>query len=418
VAAYCNYRPIEWCVGAVVLLCSVLPAGSDHRLDAEDVLEISVAGVPELKQRVTVGADGTISFPLLGVVTVAGLLPSEARSKIQSNLATKIFRQRAADGRETVVVIEVDQVTVSVAQFRPVFVNGDVSKSGQVPYHAAMTVREAVALAGGYEIMRFRMTNNPFLESADLRSEYEAKWAEYIREQARVWRLRAELGDDGNERLQAEGPISRSTISEIVRLEHEQLEVRQADHEREKAFIERTLRLASSQVAGLSEQQANEEQGLQTDIQELKKVTELYGKGSLPSPRVTDARRAVLLSATRKLQTAAQLMHIERQREDLSRQLQRLDDQRKINVLKELQDAQVKLNEIRSRLQSVTEKLYYTGIVKSQLVRGKGGKPEIVVIRKVGQTRERLDADEDFELQPGDFVEIALHEPLAGAPAP
>jgi polysaccharide export outer membrane protein len=251
-----------------------------------------------------------------------------------------------------------------------------------------------------------------------LRSEYEAKWAEYIREQARVWRLRAELGNDSNVRLQAEGPIARSTISEIVRLEHEQLETRQVDHKREKAFIERTLRLASSQVAGLSEQQAQEEQGLQTDIQELKKVTELYGKGSLPSPRVTDARRAVLLSATRKLQTAAQLMLIERQREDLSRQLERLDDQRRISVLGELQDAQVKLNEIRSRLQSVTEKLHYTGIVKSQLVRGKGGKPEIVVIRKVGQTRERLDVDEDFELQPGDFVEIALHEPLAGAPAP
>jgi hypothetical protein len=141
VARYCNYRPIEWCVAAVVLLCSVFPARSEYRLDAEDVLEISVAGVPELKQRVTVGADGTISFPLLGVVTVAGLLPSEARSTIQSNLATKIFRQRAADGRETVAVIELDQVTVSVAQFRPAFVNGDVSKPGQVPICAASMKR-------------------------------------------------------------------------------------------------------------------------------------------------------------------------------------------------------------------------------------------------------------------------------------
>ena len=51
-------------------------------------------------------------------------------------------------------------------------------------------------------------------------------------------------------------------------------------------------------------------------------------QGSLISPRVTDARRAVLLSSTRKLQTSAQLMDVKKQQDEFKRKLEKLDDQR------------------------------------------------------------------------------------------
>ena len=53
-------------------------------------------------------------------------------------------------------------------------------------------MRQAIALAGGYDIMRFRM-NNPFLEQADLQSEYRALWTEFAKEQAPFARLQASL---------------------------------------------------------------------------------------------------------------------------------------------------------------------------------------------------------------------------------
>jgi len=68
----------------------------------------------------------------------------------------------------------------------------------------------------------------------------------------------------------------------------------------------------------------------------------------------------------------------------------------------------VRLNEIRAKLQCVGEKLQYTALVRSQLVRGGGNKPEITVIRKSERGRERLVADEEFELLPGDVVDVAL----------
>jgi polysaccharide export outer membrane protein len=392
-----------------VLLCSAIPAKAQYRLDVGDVLEISVAGVPELRQRVAVQLDGSISYPLLGTFVVAGLSPSEVRAKIRATLPSKVFRQRALDGRETVVVIEADQVTANVVEYRPIYINGDVSRPGEQIYRPLMTVHQAVALAGGYEVMRFRM-NNPFLDSADFRGDYESFWTEFAKEQAHIWRLKMELGEEENldQKILQDAPIPASTISQITRLEIEQLKGRQDDYVREKEFLQRGIKQADEQIGVLSEQLQKEEAGLQADTQDLQRITELFGKGAVPMPRITDSRRALLLSSTRALQTIAQIMTTRKHRDDFSRQLERLDDQRSINLRQELQDAGVKLNQIRAKLQALGEKIQYTALVRSQLIRGAGGKPQITIVRKGGTGRERFSAEEDSELQPGDVVEVAL----------
>jgi len=396
-----------------------MPAMAEYRLDVGDVIEISVLGVPELRQRVPVQLDGSISYPLLGSFGVSGLSPSEVRAKIQAILPTKVFRQRAPDGRESVVVIEPDQVTVGVVEYRPIYVNGDVSKPGEQTYRPRMTVRQAVALSGGYDVMRFRTSNNPFLESSDFRSEYESLWTEFAKEQAHVWRLRTELGgtDNLDQTVLREAPIAPSVLLQIAHLEDEQLKSRQSEYDREKVFLQSAVKQTDTQIAVLSEQLQQEDQGVKEDTQDLQRITDLLGKGSVTVPRLTDARRALLLSSTRKLQTTAQLMLQRRQRHDTARQLERLDEQRKVALLHELQDAGVKINQIRARLQGVAEKIQYTGLVRSQLVRGSGGKPEIAVVRSGSIGRERFIAEEDTELQPGDVVEVALRAGDAAVPA-
>jgi polysaccharide export outer membrane protein len=126
---------------------------------------------------------------------------------------------------------------------------------------------------------------------------------------------------------------------------------------------------------------------------------------------VTDARRALLLSSTRKLQTAAQLMQIKRQQDDYSRQLERLDDQRRMRLLQDLQDTRIRLGAIRAKLQGIGEKLQYTGVMKSELIRGSSVKPRLLVLRKGAKGWERSVVEEDSELQPGDIVEVSLPAP-------
>ncbi len=402
---------------AVAFFLSAHPASAAYKLDVGDVLEISVARVPELQHRVPVQLDGTISFPALGTIMAAGLSPLEVQAKIQATLATRVFRVRMPDGREDAIIIEPNDVTATVIEYRPIYVNGDVSKPGEHPYRPQMTVRQAVALSGGYDVLHATI-NNPYLEVADLRSESDSLWAEIAKGEMQVARLRAEL--DGKQTLDqsaiADSPLPRATVAEIVRLETEELKTRIADYEREKAYLQRSVEQTAAEIGVLSEQESKEEQGTEADADELKRATDLYSRGTLTSTRVTDARRAVLLSSTRKLQITAQLMQVRKQQDDFARQLQRLDDQRKIKLLQELQDANVTLAQTRAKLEGVREKLEYSSQVRSQLTRAASGSPQITVMRRGEKGWDRTSASEDFELQPGDVIEIALRFDQANAP--
>ncbi|MGN8550923.1 polysaccharide biosynthesis/export family protein [Bradyrhizobium sp. 13971] len=402
-------RCVRWGLVAVGLTISA-QAKAEYRVSVGDVLEVAVAGVPELRQRAPVQVDGNISLPLVGMVPVAGLPLQEIRAKVGAALTSKVFRQRTVDGREVVVVIDADQVTAIVAEYRPVYVNGDVSKPGEYPYRPASTARQLIAMAGGYDIMHIRM-NNPYLELADLRSEYGSLWTELAKEQARMWRIKSELGEGTQinpSASLAEVPIARSAVSEIVNAEAEYLKTKQSDYQQEKAYLQRSVRQGDDEVRVLSEQQKKDEEGLQSDVEDLQKATDLFGKGSLISPRVTDARRAVLLSATRRLQTSAQLLQVKKLQDEYARRLAKLDDQRKLDLFRELQETSLKLNQIREKLQSVGEKLQYTSMVRSQLARGAGSKPDIAIIRKSEKGPERIVVNEDAELQPGDTIEVSL----------
>lgn len=402
----------RWALLAASLLCSVASAKAEYRLNAGDVIEVAVAGVPELRQRVTVQLDGTISLPLLGNLIVGGLSASEARAKIQSALATKVFRQRTADGRERPLMIEADEVAATVVEYRPIYVSGDVSRPGEQTYRPHMTVRQAIASSGGYDVVHFR-TSSALREAIDLQAEYATLWVSFAKEHVHIWRLKSELGQERafDQNVFKEVPLPQATLSEIINVEAEHLKTRTVDYEREKAFLQRAIAQADQHVSVLSTQQQKEDEGAKADAQELQRVGDLFAKGALAMPRVTEARRALLLSSTRQLQTNAQLMQVTRQRGELSRQLEKLDDQRTMSLLRELQDAGVKIGGIRAKLKGIGELLQYTA--RTQTAGESRRKLEITLFRKGENGGIRIVANGETELQPGDVVEVALRAELA-----
>jgi polysaccharide export outer membrane protein len=392
---------------AASLCWSLSSAQAEYRLQGGDVVELSVAGVPELRQRASVQLDGSITFPLVGTFMVEGAPFSEIRSKIQSAAASKIFRMRTPDGRELPRTFERDEVVATIVEYRPVVVIGDVTRPGEQTFRPRMTVRQVLGSAGGY-FSATRLGATSF-EASNLRSEYVTVWLTLAREHARVWRIKTELGENMvfDRKVIPPALLPDATISQIISLEIEYRAARASDHERAKNFIRNSMQQLDDQIQVLSEQQQKEEEGVQADTQELQKARAAFGHGSLPSPRVADARRAVLMSSTRLLQTAAQLMHVKRLRGELARELEKIDDQLRIRLLAELQDAAVKLTGERAKLQSVEEKLLLAGVRPPRASDG-AGKADVTVFRSDANGIKRLTADADTELQPGDVVEVAL----------
>jgi hypothetical protein len=68
-----NLRPcFKWGVGLAISVTPAKADYADYRVNAGDVVEVVVAGVPELTHRAAVQVDGNISLPLVGLLPVAG----------------------------------------------------------------------------------------------------------------------------------------------------------------------------------------------------------------------------------------------------------------------------------------------------------------------------------------------------------
>jgi len=111
---------------------------SDSTLDAGDSFEVSVYGQEDLSGKYRIDADGRINFPLVGLVSVATLSPTEIALVLQDALREK---QILRDPHVSVFPLE--------QQSRQVSVMGAVDKPGSYPLAPNMTVIKAISVAGG-----------------------------------------------------------------------------------------------------------------------------------------------------------------------------------------------------------------------------------------------------------------------------
>ncbi len=102
-----------------------------------DVLDVTVWGVEHYSRKYPVAPDGTLDFPDLGKVKVAGLTPRAIEVELSKRLRDGGF-------------LLSPQVTVTLeqAQNQRVTVSGAVTSPGVIQYAGEMTVFEAIVRAG------------------------------------------------------------------------------------------------------------------------------------------------------------------------------------------------------------------------------------------------------------------------------
>ena len=405
--------------GTVLFFLSAGQASADYHVEAGDIIELWLETGIETPHRATVQIDGTVTFPQIGTISVAGLYPAEIRTKVQAVLLGKPIRVRGADGRVTSVMVSPDDVGASVVEYRPVYLLGDVSKPGQYPFRPALTVQQAIAISGGYSIGQ---ENGPSsrLVAPDLQSDVENLTVQLAGLEIRTAREKSELAGQETIDKSAAGELHLppATLSSLVDEETELFNTRRGQFQKEQQFLAQSLTKSDAAIQSLGDQLKQEIQGADVDAQELDNMLTLFKRGNTTSERVADLRRAALQSATRKLQVSVQLNQARQQRQETQRQFDQLESQRRISLLTDLQDATIKANDVRSKLQSAQDKLAIVSAGGAQHLHGKGPKPRFNVIRKGHSGTETLSVDESFELQPGDVVEVVLIAEGTGSPPP
>ena len=111
---------------------------SNYVLGSGDIISISVyeeidLSFPEMR----IGDTGLINYPFLGELNVAGQTTAQLEQLIHRGLVDGEFLINPA-------------ITVSIVQYRPFYINGEVARPGSYPYEPGLTLRKAVSIAGGF----------------------------------------------------------------------------------------------------------------------------------------------------------------------------------------------------------------------------------------------------------------------------
>ncbi|PCJ49814.1 MAG: capsular biosynthesis protein [Gammaproteobacteria bacterium] len=109
---------------------------SKYKLGSGDRIEISVFDEAELSIVTLLGDTGIINYPFLGELKLTGITVKQVAEKITKGLKGPYLVNPS--------------VQVSVVEYRPFFIDGEVNDPGGYPYQPGLNISKAVALAGGF----------------------------------------------------------------------------------------------------------------------------------------------------------------------------------------------------------------------------------------------------------------------------
>ena len=107
-----------------------------YHLGVGDKLKVSVFGEDNLSGQFEVNAFGQVSMPLIGEMPAKDLALNEFRDKVARRLSEGFLKN--------------PRVAVEIMNYRPIFVHGEVKSAGEFQFKNGITLRDAVAMAGGY----------------------------------------------------------------------------------------------------------------------------------------------------------------------------------------------------------------------------------------------------------------------------
>ena len=290
--------------------------GQEYLLQSGDSVHLSVSGEPELNGDYQISMSGMISVPTLGSVVAAG----HTVATLEVNVTERLV--------EALLVNPL--VSIQVAEFRPVFVMGDVRNPGRYEYLIGMTVLQAIAAAGGFE--RPETTRD---DATSIEQELHLHVVERRALLARQARLRAEL--NGTPTLQfpqelierADSPME----SELMAMQKRLLEERRSQLAEILESLDNEVKAVRAEKRAL--ERASAARAEQTGIIE-RQIKEMKYSDSIARLQVLAVEQSAASVRSERLEISARIAKAEQQLETLTREFDGAKDRYQQDVLIEL----------------------------------------------------------------------------------
>lgn len=329
---------------------------------------------------VTVQIDGTIHLPLAGAVKAAG----RSTSAIAAELADEMLVHTG--------LATPPSVTVSIASRRPIYIGGDVTAPGEFDFRDGLTVRQAIALAGGAlrpppEEMQTLLGRQARLEEAILRADL------------RVARLEAELV--GAETLDAPAEMDVPGLAELVEVERKLLSARRKSLEAQELSIDALIEVLGNVRRGLMRQLQLVADEIARAEEEVARREELLERGLARATDTAGAQSQLSSLQLRQVDMNVQLLGVEKDLSEARRTRDALAQNREVTVLQELSAEQDRRRDTELEFFSVKAALAGTAVPSGGTTRYEA---EVVAD---GAT-EAAPAEMSMLLRPGDTLTLRM----------
>jgi exopolysaccharide production protein ExoF len=388
----------------VALLWTAGTAFADeaYLLGTQDKVKIDIYEFPNISGEFTIGASGEIGLPLVGAVPAAG----RSTTTLAEELEEKLMKVEDVVGRPS--------IAIQVMEYRPFYITGNVERPGAYPYQPKLTVLKAVSMAGGMyrpsdtSLVRFAR------DAVNAEGSIEVLKVEAKQLRFRIERLKAELNHDES----YVGSPSPAQLDDLERSFREQ---------EQKIFAARTKLIAGqtdsgtklrkvfeAEVASLRERVRLKRSEVETVEKDLERIRTLVGKGVTPESRISEFERLAADLSGEEEQLATQMLRAEQGVTQTEQLLRSLVDGREQEVVEELHEAEAALNQTMEKIKTAKELLYEAMVVAPVAYEQmKGGTDSAVayqIVREVDGETQRIAAEEDHEVKPGDVVELVLRD--------
>jgi exopolysaccharide production protein ExoF len=390
-------------IAALATAGTSMARADEYRLGVMDKLRIRVAEWQTAQGTVrdwsavsgeyTVGASGNVSLPFVGDLPASGRTTTEVAEEIGIKMQ-KLFGLR-----------DRPSASVEMAQYRPVYLHGEVETPGEYPYAPNLTVLKAISLGGG---LRKTDTGQRFARDfINASGESSVQVAERSRLLIRRARLQAEIGKRDKITLPDELKDIPG-VDKLLESETALMESRDKRQQRQLDALADLRSLLQSEIESLAKKSETQQRQLELAMEDRDKVDSLAEKGLALSQRKLSLEQRVA-------DVQSQLLDIDtaslKAKQDASKTAQDENNLRNdwdAQLAQELQNTEAELDTLTLKLGTsrdlMTEALMQSAEA-AQLEEQAATITYTIVREKDGKPTE-IAADENTPVLPGDVIKV------------
>ena len=387
------------------LATSAFAQATPYHVSPGDTLTVTAYGNPALSGLYPVDDSGTIGYPIIGHVAVAGMTTPQIGDAI-----TKALVEHVAGLT----------VTVSINSYAPVFVLGDVQAPGSYQYRPGMIALELLALGGGNRRSQ-EAAETLGLQFISTRQQYTDLTLQLFA--LRVKQKRIEAERDGVEftfDIPADAnPSDHKTMAAIIeaernimavhartaKAEDDGLSAQEASFKAEIATVEEGIRLQGEEIASLE--------------QDVASAQSLVDRGLATDTSLRTIQRT--LSATKRdsLELQSARAKAEQNLLDIGLRKTVLANERQNQAAESLRDLEIEITRNTASVTSLVDTMGEIASLDAQAVsRMKPTETHYSIFRVVDGRRIQLTADQMTPILPGDILQAqSVLPPTATAEA-